>query len=332
MKATDLTEIGKTGLKVTRLSFGCTWLGYYQAINNPEGGAEFIQAVLDLGINYLDTAPRYGYGSSEQILGMALANIPRENYIISTKVGYLLRDVNDYTPGRPYSEIPGVDSIPDFSRDGVLRSYESSLSRLKIDHVDIIYIHDPHLVRNYYREVMEGAYPALEELRSQGAIKGIGVGMDDVNMFYRFAKEADFDCFLLWGRCSLLDQSAIFELLPLCKQKGISIVMGAPFESGILASDLKSEARFRYAQASSEVIEKARRIDAVCHQFDVPLKAAALQFVFSSPNVATVIPGTKSFEKMEENRRMLEYSIPSEFWHGLKDEFLLPESIPLPPE
>jgi D-threo-aldose 1-dehydrogenase len=281
-----------------------------------------------LGINYFDTAPAYGYGLSEERLRIALGTVNREQLVISTKVGWLVQSQGDAQKRTIFQGVGERSTAPDFSRDGVLRSVEESLVRLGLDRVDILYIHDAY---RFVEQAIDEAYPALEQLRSSGVVSAIGVGMGDNAILARFARECDVDCFLLWGRYSLLDQSALNELLPLCMERGIQIILGAPFESGILASDLSPGARFRYREAPEEILQLARRINAVCIRHSVPLKAAALQFVFGHPAVATVIPSTRSEERFRENFAMMSHPIPAALWGEMKAEGLLPASAPVPP-
>jgi D-threo-aldose 1-dehydrogenase len=281
----------------------------------------------ELGVRYFDTAPLYGSGNSERRYARALAQIPRDEFVLSTKVGRVLEPVGEAPDSGPYVNVPPVAPVFDFSRDGVLRSLEESLQRLGLDRVDIAYIHDPD---DHYEQAIGEAYPALAELRSQGVVKAIGAGMNQWEMPARFAREGDFDCFLLAGRYTLLDQSALAELLPLCQEKGISIVIGGPYNSGILASDLSPGATFDYVAAPPRLLEKARRINAVCDRHDVPLKAAALQFGLAHPVVAATIPGARSVAEVEENLAMAAYPISSQLWEELRAERLIPEEAPPP--
>ena len=327
MDPLEKAEIASSGLSVTRLGLGGgSVAGLYQEVPH-EQAVTTVRGILDMGVNYIDTAPQYGNGNGEERFGEAVQGRPRDSYAISTKVGRLLRPVAKVESASLFAGLPLRDWDFNFSRDGVLRSIEGSLERLSLEKVDILYIHDPH---DHYEQAIGEAYPALAELRSQGVVRAIGVGIGNEKMLARFARDGDFDCFLLWGRYSLLDQSAMDELLPLCEEKGISIALGAPYESGILASDLKPGAKFRYRDAPPEVMERAGRIKDVCDRYQVPLKAAALQFVFGHPSVVTVIPGTRSVQRMDENRRMLEHPIPSDLWDELKREGLIREDVPSP--
>ena len=215
----------------------------------------------------------------------------------------------------------------DFSRDAVMRSVEESLKRLQTDRIDILHIHDPD---NHYEQALRGAYLALDKLRSQGVIRAVSAGMNQSEMLARFAREGDFDCFLLAGRYSILEQGAMDELFPLCAQKNIGILLGGTYNSGILASDLSVGAKFNYADAPSEVLEKARGLQKVAARHRVSLKAAASQFALAHPQVTCIIPGTRVPDRVEENLKLVDEPIPSEFWAELKAENLIRQDAPVP--
>ena len=239
-----------------------------------------------------------------------------------------------------FANLPSLAPVYNFSRDGVLRSLEDSMSRLKLDRVDIALIHDPDGGEStlkesfgepsFYDLALNESYPALAELRSQGVVSAIGVGMNQWEGLVRFAQDADFDCFLLAGRYNLLDQSGLEVLLPLCEQKGIGVVLGGPYATGILASDLSAGARYLYADAPGSIIEQATRIKAVCDRHDVPLMAAALQFGMHHPAVASIIPGARSAREVETNFRMVRHPVPPQLWEELRHEGLIADSAPTP--
>ena len=230
----------------------------------------FLEKAMDLGIQYMDTAPLYGTGKSEHFYSEALAGVNRDDFVLSTKVGRVLNPSDSPASDGVHVSLPPLRAAFDFSRDGVLRSLEESLQRLKLDRVDILFIHDPD---DFHEQAVNEAFPALAELRSQGVIKAIGVGMNFWEPLAQFAREADFDCFLLAGRYTLLDQSGLTELLPLCLEKSMSIILGGPYNSGVLASDLSDDAAttYFYRETPPEVLAKARRIKSVCDGHDVPL-------------------------------------------------------------
>jgi D-threo-aldose 1-dehydrogenase len=278
-----------------------------------------IQRSLALGLNYLDTAPLYGVGHSERRYGQALHGRTRDSYVLSTKVGRVLH------PGEP-----GGTQMTwsfDFSRHGVLKSFAESLERLGMDRVDILYIHDPD---NHYEQALTQALPVLIELREQGRVKAIGAGMNQWEMELQFAQTGHCDCFLLAGRYTLLDQTALPEFLPYCVEQHISVIAGGPYNSGILAVGPRAGATFNYRAASAEMLDKARRIDAVCARYQVPLKAAALQFILAHPAIASVIPGARSVAEVEDNISMVEWPIPVDLWAALKQAGLIAEAAPTP--
>ena len=280
MNPLDTSEIGNTGLRVTRLGIGGAPIGSLFRTVSGEDAVATVQRGLELGLNYIDTAPLYGHGVSETRLGRALQEIPRDSFILSTKVGRVLNPV-EVAPSSPhFQSLPKMEPVFDYSRDGILRSLEESLNRLNLDRVDIAYIHDAD---DHWEQAIGGAYPTLADLRSQGVVQAIGVGMNQWEMEARFAREGGFDCFLLAGRYTLLDQSSLAELMPVCLEKNVRLVLGGPYNSGILASDLGPQTTYDYETAPPEIIERARKIKAVCDRHDVPLKAAALQFGLPAP-------------------------------------------------
>jgi len=325
MRATDKVEIGTSGLIVSRLGLGGVALSGAPPSTDPHRATEeaealtLIQRSLRLGVNYLDTAPMYGVGQSERRYGRALRGVPRESYVLSTKVGRVLDPAE-----------PGSDRLAwsfDFSRRGVQRSFESSLERLGLERVDILLIHDPD---NHYEQAMAEAAPVLVELQRQGRVKAIGAGMNQWEMELKFARAGHFNCFLLAGRYTLLDQTALPEFLPYCVEHRISVVAGGPYNSGILAVGPRDGATFNYRAASPEMMDKARRVAAVCERHGVPLRAAALQFILAHPAIASVIPGARSAAEVEENVALVEFPIPGELWADLKHEGLIDASAPTP--
>ena len=332
MRADELTRLGRSDLRVTRLGLGTAPLGgLFEAVDEQEAQAVVTRS-LDLGARFLDTAPLYGFGVAEERLGRALAGVPRERFRIATKVGRLLDadappEVAVNPGGRPlFVGAPALNSRFDFSRDAVMRSLVESLERLGLDRVDVVHIHDPD---DDCEQALASAYPVLEELRAQRAIGAIGVGTAGIETLLRFAREAEPDCFLLPGRYTLLAQPALAELLGLCEQRGISVIVGGVYNSGILAGPT-GRPTFDYVPAPPELLERARRLDAVCARHGVPLKAAAIQFPFGHPAVANVLSGARSVAEMEENAQMFELPIPAELWAELRAEGLLGAEVPVP--
>lgn len=313
----EKVEIGSTGIYVTRVGLGARGIVDPNVEVSDAQARETVETSLDVGITYIDTSPRYGLGQSERYVGQVVSRRERSSFVLSTKVGRLL---DPKVKGGWYW---------DFSGEGVRRSLESSLARLKLDRADILFIHSP---TNHYDVAMSEAYPALAEMRSSGIVKAIGVGMTDCRKLLRFAQEGDFDCFLLAGRYTLLDQSALTEFLPYCYENNIGIILGGAYNSGILASDLGPDAQYDYRVAPAEILEKARRIKDVCARYNVPLKAAALQFVLAHPAVTSVIPGSSYPEHVHENVAMIQCDIPSDLWDDLRCEGLIAEGTPVPPQ
>ncbi|HEU4701103.1 MAG TPA: aldo/keto reductase [Conexibacter sp.] len=328
MRAEERAALGSTAVRVTRLGFGAAPLGnLFEPLDDAVARAT-VERAWELGVRLFDTAPVYGYGLAEERLRDVLPGRPRDELVLSTKVGRLLRaDVPaDEALAHLFKDHPAVNSVFDFSCDGVLRSVEESLERLGLDRVDVLHLHDPD---DHYEAALSGAYPALDRLRSEGVIGAVGAGMTQVAMLARFAREADFDCFLLAGRYTLLDHDGLAELLPVCEERNVSLIVGGVYNTGILAGPT-ADATFDYVQAPQELIERARRLDAVCARHGVPLKAAAIQFPLGSPLVASVLIGCRSVAEIEENVRMYELPIPAELWDELRAERLLADHVPVP--
>lgn len=323
-RATDTAEIGRTGLRVSRLGLGGVALSGAPPATDPERptpedeGVALIRRTLALGLSYLDTAPMYGVGQSEARYGRALRGVPRDHFVLSTKVGRVLR------PGAPGAQPTWAF---DFSAAGVRASFGASLERLGLERVDILFVHDPD---DHHAQAVAEAFPVLMELRAEGRVKAIGAGMNQWQMELDFARRGLCDCFLLAGRYTLLDQSALPEFLPYCLERGISVVAGGPYNSGILAVGPREGATYNYRPADAEMMGKARRIAAVCARHGVDLRAAALQFVLAHPAIVSVIPGARSIGEVEENAALIERPIPAGLWADLKDAGLLDPTAPTP--
>jgi D-threo-aldose 1-dehydrogenase len=324
------TPVRETGVALSRLSFGGAPIGNLYRPTSDEDAREALDAAWDAGIRYFDTAPHYGLGLSERRVGAALRRRPREDVVVSTKVGRLLE---------PVAEVTGDDDEGfavaathrrrwDFSRDGVLRSLEASLDRLGLERVDVVFVHDPD---EHYREVLEGAYPALHELREQGVVRAVGAGMNQSRMLADFVRHTDMDLLMLAGRYTLLEQDALDDLLPACVERGVAIVAAGVFNSGLLARTRPSEgAKYNYEEAPPELVDRARRIAEVCERHDVTLPAAALAFPLAHPAVASVCVGARSASQILRNATLLETAIPEELWAELRAEGLLREDAPVP--
>ena len=261
-------------------------------------------------------------------MGKALANVPADSRVLATKVGRLLEPVGPGSLEKDEFDNPApFKPVFDFSYDGVMRSFRESLKRLNFDRVEILHIHDPD---NHFEQAIEGAYPALDQLRKEGRIKAVGAGMNQAEMLARFAREGNFDCFLLAGRYTLIDHTGLQELLPLCVEKGISIIIGGPYNSGVLATGARPGAKFNYADAPPEILDKVRVVEEICARHQVPMKAAALQFPLAHPAVVSVIPGARSVAELEENFRLIRQPIPAVFWADLRKAGIIPPEAPTP--
>src|SRR5689334_4806275 len=258
-------QLGRTGLQVTTLGLGSAPLGgLFEAVSDDEAG-RVVKAAWDAGIRFFDTAPLYGHGLAERRLGAVLRTKPRDEFVLATKVGRLLRADAPPEPGQAYKGVPAVNPVFDFSYDGVMRSVEESLERLGLQRIDVLHIHDPD---QHFDEALSGAYRALDRLRADGSIKAVGAGMNQAEMPARFARAANFDCFLLAGRYTLLDRTGARELLPLCLEKEISIIAGGVFNSGLLANP-RPGATFDYRTAPADLVASAVRLDGICRNHGV---------------------------------------------------------------
>ncbi|ACZ90860.1 aldo/keto reductase [Streptosporangium roseum] len=310
-------------LSVSKYGFGAAPIGnLFTAVSDAEAGAA-VDAAYDAGFRLFDTAPHYGLGLSERRLGAALAGRPRDSYALSTKVGRLL--VPAPTGGPAGRDDQGFDvpadlrRVWDFSRDGVRRSLEESLLRLGLDAVDIVLIHDPD---DHWEQAVSEAYPALAELRDQGVVKAVGVGMNQSEMLARFVRETGVDMVMLAGRHTLLDQSGEEELLPLCQERGVSVVAAGVFNSGLLATHDPS-GTYDYAPAPAPLLARARRIAAVCESHGATLPQAALAFPLRHPAVASVVVGARSAAEVARNAALTARPVPDDLWAELAAEDLI---------
>ncbi len=335
----DRRPLGRTGLSVTRLGFGSAPIGgLYRPVADDDAIAT-VRRAWDLGIRLFDTAPLYGYGASARRVGAGLAGRDRDDYVLSTKVGRLIFEPTAVPVGAEvdrqllggvedgaYMGTGGRKVVFDYSADGIRRSLDASLARLDVDRIDIALIHDPD---DHWEAAIGEAFPALARLREQGVIRAVGAGMNQSAMLARFAREGDFDVFLLAGRYTLLDHEALDDLLPLCVERGIGVMIGGVMNSGILA-DPRPGGRFNYDVAPPDVVERAQRLAAVCARHGVSLKAAAVQFVLAHPAVASVVAGVRSVDHLDEYPRLLAEPIPADLWAELRDDGLIPGAAPTP--
>lgn len=316
-------QVGNTELRIPVLGLGGSALGGLrsdQTTSDAEANAAY-QAAWDSKFRYFDTAPLYGAGRGERRLGQLVREHLRNAIVLSTKVGMY---------GWPTTQF-------DYSYDTTLTSIDESLERLGTDRLDLVFIHDidPHTHgtnewKMRFEEAMNGAYPALCKLKSDGVISAVGVGVNSCEVCVACMRAGDFDVFMLAGQYTLLNQSALEELLPLCQRKRVSIISAAPFNSGILASGAHTKARYKEEPVTPDILQRVRDIEAICDDFSVSLGAAALQFPFSHPSVATVMPGPRSAEQVRSVYHWFEESIPLDFWAALKQGQLLAANTPIP--
>jgi D-threo-aldose 1-dehydrogenase len=322
----DLVPLGRAGLRVGRYGFGGAPIGgLFEAVDEERARDCLAQAWHD-GMRYFDTAPHYGAGTSERLIGSFLAT-KRSEWVLSTKVGRLLERAKEpATDNAGFAGETGVRRVFDFSRDGIRRSFDESLVRLGLDHVDILFLHDPD---DHWRQAIDEGFPALADLRDQGLVRSIGAGMNQSAMLTRFVRETDVDVVLLAGRYTLLDQQALDDLLPACLQRGTSVVLGGVFNTGLLANPERN-LTYDYGQAPPAVIERARRIADICTHSGVDMPAAALQFPLAHPAINTVVIGARSRDEVIQNTQYADMPIPAQLWDDLRTAGLLRADAPVP--
>ncbi|GAA1606012.1 aldo/keto reductase [Kribbella sancticallisti] len=322
-------RLGRTGVEVTAVGFGGGPLGgLFEPLDDGTAAAA-LEAAYAGGIRYFDTSPHYGIGHSERRIGEFLREQPRNEFTLSTKVGRLL------VPQDPQGRLDEAFQVPathrrvwDFSRDGIRRSVEDSLTRLGLERIDALYLHD---AEQHFETALRDGYPALAELRDEGLVGAIGAGMYDPALLTTLVRESDVDVVMLAGRYTLLEQSALDTLLPACAERNVSILAAAIFNSGLLASARPAEgARFDYAPASQELLAKAHRIADVCEAHGVTLPEAAIAFPLAHPVVAGVVIGMRSADEARSNLASFDTAVPAQVWADLRSEGLIDERAPLP--
>lgn len=330
-------KFGRADLEVTAFGFGTAPIGNIFREIDEQTSEAMIETAWDAGIRYFDTAPMYGHGLAELRTGHGLRWKERDDFVLSSKVGRLLKPARkadiDYAPwtnaGRFKMEF-------DYTYDGTMRSIEDSLQRLNLERLDICFIHDIDVFTRgaeqpeVFRQAMDGAWKALSQLRDEGVLKAIGVGVNEWQVCQTALEQRDFDCFLLAGRYTLLEQESLDTFLPLCEARGAAVVVGGGFNSGILATGAREAAKYNYAPAPAEIMERVRRIEAVCADYAVPLPAAALQFVVAHPAIPTFMAGTRTVAQLQQNLDWFSAPIPAEFWAELKRLGLLRDDAPVP--
>lgn len=325
----------RVDLQVTPFGFGTAPIGnIFREIDEQTSDA-MIQHAWDAGVRYYDTAPMYGHGLAELRTGHSLRWKNREDFVLSSKVGRILKPARkkdiDYAP---WTNAGRFTMHFDYSYDGTMRSFEDSLQRLNLEYMDICFIHDIDVFTRgadqpeVFKTAMDGAWKALSKLRDEGVVKAIGVGVNEWEVCQKALEQRDFDCFLLAGRYTLLEQDSLDTFLPLCEARGAAVVVGGGFNSGILATGVVDGAKYNYAPAAPEIIDRVRKIEAVCADYAVPLPAAALQFVVAHPAIPTFMAGTRTVEQLEQNLKWFSHPIPADFWTTLKSKGLLREDAP----
>ncbi len=323
---------GTTELFVPRIGLGTASLGNFLVPMTDDEAVGVIRHALDAGIRYIDTAPLYGHGLAERRVARAISGWPREELVLSTKVGRLLRegaprDQSQYHEGEPfYRDVPSAGPVWDFSEHGVRASVTESARRVGVERFDMLHMHDPD---DHYVEASSTGYQALDALRREGSAAAIGAGMNHTEIQTQLVRHCDLDVVLVAGRYTLLDQSAMDELLPACVDRHVSVVIGGVFNSGVLV-DPSPGARFDYIPASAEVVERAQLLQKNCRLHGVPLAAAALQFPLAHPRVCSVLLGPRSIAELDTNLRLLEVDIPPQLWRDLIDDGLIHRDAPVP--
>jgi D-threo-aldose 1-dehydrogenase len=334
MRRWNRRKVGRTTLEVTTLGLGTATMGGSRIPVTQHEGEAIVRAGWDAGVRYFDTAPFYGLGAAERRVGDALRDMPRDAWVLSTKVGRLLRPTN-----RPGSSTDGrlapmpFEVVYDYSYDAIMRSVEDSYQRLGLAKIDILYVHDIGVDQHgevesarHIKALRESGYKALDEMRRTGVVSAIGLGVNEKAVLIEAMGFGDWDAFLLAGRYTLLEQAPLDDLLPMCVQRGTSIVVGGPLNSGILAG----RDTWNYATAPADVVAKVKQIETVCGAHGVPLAAAALQFPLAHPAVCAIIPGPRSAAEFESNLALFTWSIPASLWSDLKAAGLLHADAPVP--
>jgi len=334
-------RVGKTKLEVTTLGLGGAPMGGFRANISDAEAVGLTDVAYELGVRYFDTSPFYGYGRSELRMGAGLREKPRDDYVLSTKIGRIMHAMKPgEKPPADFREngLPGFAPVFDYTYDGVMRSLEHSYFRLGISRIDIALVHDVDfwtikdraVLDQRFKTVMDSGFKALDELRRAGVIGAIGVGINESDTSLRFIQAGDFDCMLLAGRYTLLEQGGLEAFLPECVKRGVSVILGGPYNSGILTGGVTDNTTHDYVQAPAHLIEKARKIEAVCKRHGVELGAAAMQFPLFHPALCAVIPGALAAREVKQNVERLSVKIPTELWSELKREKLLDPSAPTP--
>ena len=326
--ALEKRKIGSTDVEVTAWGMGCAPLGGVgDRISNDDSDA-ILEAAWGSGIRYFDTAPLYGHGLSEKRVGRVLGGKARNEFVLSTKIGRLLVPAGDGERDSLMRDNEGLAIRYDYSSDAVIASIESSLKRLDLDRIDILLCHDIDRWTHgdeqpdIYEAAANGALPAMHRLREEGLVRAIGLGVNESAVCVRVMEEFEPDCFLLAGRFTLLEQEPLDTMLPMCEQRNVSVIIGGPYNSGLLTNVERRRATYDYKPAPDDLWEKAQKIRAVCESHGVDMRAAALQYVLRHPAVASVIPGMWALNEVSENDALLQVAIPDALWADLADQGL----------
>ena len=333
--------LGRNQIKVSEISLGTASIGnLYKAVADADAAAT-MQAANSIGINYYDTAPYYGFGLAERRAGDQLRNLSRNDYVLSTKVGRLMRPVSDADVSVErngfVSPMP-FDQIYNYTYDGIMRSFEDSLQRLGVERIDILFVHDIGTLTHgganavLFEQLASSGYAALEELRESGMISSFGLGVNEVEVCEAALEHGDYDCFLLAGRYTLLEQDALNSFLPKCQQRDVSVVIGGAFNSGILAVGTRSLnlIHYNYGEAPEHIIAKVTVLEKLCEQYGVSLQAAAVQFPLAHPCTASVCLGMSQAKRVHQALDFYQEKIPVSFWQELKAMGLLHDDAPIP--
>ena len=337
-------KIGKLDLEITEIGMGTAPLGGWPEAVHEKDASDTLETAWEQGIRYFDTAPLYGSGMAEIRVGNFLENKNRDDFIISTKVGRVIVDTDDSKASQKFLGSPkNKDSKFDFSYDGAMQSFEDSLERLKLDRIDILYLHDPDNHPDHFQEAKDGAIKAMIKLKEEGLVTALGCGLNQNEMLVEFAKMRCFDCFLLAGRYTLLDQTSLDELVPICEKNNISLILGGVFNSGILINP-SPQSYFDYTKLDSDWFEnlekslvrkpkpfesadywlrKANKIKSVCDDFDTTLKKAAIQFPYFNNIVSSCVLGMNNPKHVKENTSDYHQKLSGEFWKFLYDNELV---------
>ena len=330
-------KLGKTDIELSAIGFGGAPIGDLFENLQDENCYKVLENCFEKNINHFDTSPYYGNGLSEQRLGYFLKKIPKNKYYLSTKVGRYLTPEKEENIDRG-KWAGGLNFVPniDYSYDGVMKSFEQSLHRLATSKIDICLIHDvDHFthgdqVDHYFKIAMSGAYKALTQLKEEKIIKAIGIGVNDADMCKRFAEAGDFDCMLLAGRYTLLDQSALDDCIPIAEEKKIGIILGGVFNSGILAKGIGEDITYFYQTIPDNIKKKYNEISIICERYDVSVTSAALQFCYANKNISSMVIGMDRVNQINNNISSLSKKIPNDLWEELKNKNIIDERCALP--